>query len=117
MPRSVAAYLADVIEACDAIAAVLDGVDLRSYVSQRSIRSSVERELIIIGEAVAGIRRATPELVERITDARLIVGLRNVLAHDYAAVDDDAVYGVATQDLGVLRRQCAELLDRFEASG
>jgi len=31
MPRSVAAYLADVIDACDAIATVLAGVELAAY--------------------------------------------------------------------------------------
>lgn len=51
MPRSVAAYLADILDACDAIDAVLAGVDLDAYLEQRSIRSSVEREFIIIGEA------------------------------------------------------------------
>ena len=31
MPHSTAAYLADVIDACDAIAEVLAGVDLATY--------------------------------------------------------------------------------------
>ena len=114
MPRSAAAYLADVLEACDAIEAVLEGVDLAAYRTQRAVRSSVEREFIIIGEAVAGLRRVAPELAANITDARVIVGFRNVLTHEYAAVDDDAVYGVATEDLTTLRRECASLLARAE---
>ncbi len=117
MPRSVAAYLADILDACDAIEAVLHGIDLNEYLELRSIRSSVEREFIIIGEAVAGIRRANAELAERISDARVIVGFRNVLTHDYAAVDDEAVYGVATEDLGLLRRECSELLELVEGTG
>ncbi len=31
MPRSVAAYLADVLDACDSIAAILDEVDFEAY--------------------------------------------------------------------------------------
>jgi uncharacterized protein with HEPN domain len=116
MPRSAAAYLADILDACDAIASVLDGVDLDAYVAQRSIRSSVEREFMTIGEAVASIQRIEPDLVEGISDARLVVGFRNVLTHDYAAVDDEAVFGVATQDLALLRSQCAELLERLEGA-
>jgi uncharacterized protein with HEPN domain len=116
MPRSVAAYLADILDACDAIDSVLAGVDLDTYLAQRSIRSSVERELITIGEAVASIRRVDSDLVAGISDARLIVGIRNVLTHDYAAVDDEAVFGVATQDLALLRSQCAELLKRVEGA-
>ena len=52
MPHSVAVYLADILDACEAIESVLAGVDLDSYLEQRSIRSSVEREFIIIGEEV-----------------------------------------------------------------
>jgi uncharacterized protein with HEPN domain len=114
MPRSVAAYLVDVLEACDAIESVLEDVDLDAYKSRRAIRSSVEREFILIGEAVASLRRLAPDLAARITDARVIVGFRNVLTHEYAAVDDDAVYGVATEDLATLRRECASLLARAE---
>ena len=116
MPRSIAAYLADILDACDAIETVLAGLDLDTYLEQRSIRSSVEREFIIIGEAVAGIRRARPELAERISDTRVIVGFRNVLTHDYAAVDDEAVYGVAKEDLGLLKRECSELLEQVEGA-
>jgi uncharacterized protein with HEPN domain len=41
MPRSSAAYLSDIIAACDAIAEVLDGVDLSTYSDKRPIRSAV----------------------------------------------------------------------------
>ena len=39
MPRSTAAYLADIVDACDAVAEVLAGVDLETYCARRSIRS------------------------------------------------------------------------------
>lgn len=38
MPRSVVAYLADIVDACDAIAEVLSGVDLATYEEKRAIR-------------------------------------------------------------------------------
>ena len=114
MPRSVAAYLADVIDACDAIDAVLSDVDLQTYQVQRVIRSAVEREFILIGEAVASIRRLRPDIADGISNTRMIVGFRNLLAHDYAAVDDETVLGFATDDLPLLRRECAELLRHVE---
>ena len=104
-------------EHVDAIEAVLDGVDLDTYRRCRAIRSSVEREFILIGEAVASLRRIEPALAAHITDARVIVGFRNVLTHEYAGVDDEAVYGVATEDVGTLRRECADLLASVEATG
>ena len=116
MPRSMAAYLADILDACDAIESVLSGVDLAAYEQQRAIRSAVEREFILIGEAVAGIRRMEPEAAESISHARMVVGFRNLLTHDYAAVDDETVYGVATEDLPQLKRECAVLLERVEGT-
>jgi uncharacterized protein with HEPN domain len=51
-----------------------------------------------------------PDLASRITHARLIVGLRNRLAHEYAAVDDEAVLRIAQHDVPVLRDECRVLL-------
>ncbi len=112
MPRSATAYLADVIEACDAIEAVLDRVDLSRYRDSRSTRSSVEREFIIIGEAVSVLGRVAPDLFDQISHTRMVVGFRNVLTHDYAAVDDETVFGVTQDDIPVLRSECVALLER-----
>ena len=61
-------------------------------------RSAVERQFLIVGEAVAALRRQFPELAESISQSRFIAGSRNMLAHDYAAVDDEAVYSIAMGD-------------------
>lgn len=110
MPRSVAAYLSDIIDACDSIESILAGVDSNTYLRNREKRSAVEREFIIIGEAVAAVRREAPEQFEGISHGRLIVDFRNVLTHDYAAVDDETVYDLARVDIPELRRECAVLL-------
>ena len=91
MPRSALAYLSDVVEACDAVAVALDGVDLAAYEVNRTLRSAVEREFTIIGEAVNSMSRLDPELAARISHARMIVGFRNQLVHDYAAIIDATV--------------------------
>ncbi len=112
MPRSAVAYLADILEACEAVDDVLRGVDFSTYQSTRAIRSAVEREFIIIGEAVAALGRVSPDMFKEISHARMAVGFRNQLTHDYAAVDDDTVFAVAESDLPVLRRECAALMER-----
>jgi len=78
------------------------------------MRSSVEREFIIIGEAISSLGRIAPDLLQGISHARMVVGFRNVLAHDYAAVDDETVFDVAAEDVPVLRNECAALLQRVE---
>ncbi|MDP2181310.1 MAG: DUF86 domain-containing protein [Actinomycetota bacterium] len=111
MPRSAAVYLSDIVEACEAIDDVLSGVDLSAYQNARAIRSAVEREFIIIGEAVGALGRLAPAMFAEISHARLIIGFRNVLTHDYAAVDDETVFGLARSDVPNLRQECMELLE------
>jgi uncharacterized protein with HEPN domain len=111
MPRSTAAYLADIVDACDGLAEVLAGVDLEGYRARRAVRTSVEREFTIIGEAVGVLSRRDPELAARISHARLIVGFRNRLVHEYPQIDDEAVYSIAQHDAPVLRAECAALHD------
>src|SRR3989442_10143100 len=81
MPLDNRAYLADIIESCDAIQTATRGLDLQSYQENRLVRSSVEREFIIIGEAVAALARIAPPVFSAITPARRIVDFRNQVNH------------------------------------
>ncbi|MBI2267632.1 MAG: DUF86 domain-containing protein [Armatimonadetes bacterium] len=113
MPREGLAYLSDIVEACEAISSAIHGLDLVSYESNRLVRSSVEREFIIIGEAIAALARHAPELFARITQARRAVDFRNLLAHEYATVDDAIVWAIADRGVPVLRSECEALMARI----
>ena len=110
MPRDARAYLADIIESCDAITVAVRGLDLAGYEGNRLVRSSVEREFIIIGEAAAALGRVAPEVFDEITRARRIVDFRNQLTHEYPTVDDALVWAIVEHDVPVLRRECAALI-------
>jgi len=110
MRRSTLAYLADIVDACDSIAEVLADVDLATYGERRPIRSAVEREFIIVGEAAAALSRLEPVLFSRITHGRRIVDFRNQLTHEYPHVDDRIVWLIARDDVPVLRAECAAML-------
>jgi uncharacterized protein with HEPN domain len=75
------------------------------------VRSAVEREFIIVGEAMAALSRLSPRSFERITHARRVVDFRNQLTHQYSDVDDTVVWLVALHDAPVLLAECAELLE------
>ena len=89
----------------------LPGSTSRPTARGDSIRSAVEREFTIIGEAIGVLSRRDPALAARISHARLIVGFRNRLVHEYPQVDDEAVYSIAQHDAPVLRAECAALHD------
>jgi len=110
MQREAPAYLRDVIEACDAIVSVLSGVEFDEYHATRMLRSAVEREFTIIGEAIAVLSRTEPQLFARITNGRRIVDFRNQLTHAYLLVDDRIVWLIARDDVPVLRAECEALV-------
>lgn len=110
MARDGSAYLRDVLEACTAIEDVMSGVSLEECRNKRAVRSAVEREFIIIGEALRRLSVLDEELFCSISNSRAIVDFRSLLAHDYGAVDDDAVFGLVYSDLIVLKVEVGVLL-------
>ena len=116
MQREPHAYLADILESCDAIDAAVSGMRIDGYLGNRLVRSSVEREFTIIGEAVLALSRKVPEVFDAITGARRIVDFRNRLTHEYPTVDDELVWGLVKIDLQVLRSECESLVAQLDSA-
>jgi uncharacterized protein with HEPN domain len=74
------------------------------------LRSAVERQFEIIGEALAGLARDEPDVAAGIPDHRRIIAFRNILIHGYATVDDKIVWGVVEGNLPALRKAVDSLL-------
>lgn len=110
MAREVTAYLCDIIDACDSIASILAEISIDTYVEMREKRSAVEREFILIGEAVSMLARYWPERFKHLSDGRKIIGFRNILTHNYASIDHETVYETALQDVPKLKRECLQVL-------
>jgi uncharacterized protein with HEPN domain len=101
----------DAAEAADAVTAFITGRTLDDYVSDRLLHSAVERQLTILGEALAQLARVDAEIAARVPDLRKIVAFRNILVHGYAIVEHEIVWRAAVQeDLPALRRTLHELL-------
>lgn len=113
MPRDLRAHLADIVDACNAIMEAISGLDLSAYQNNRLIRSSVEREFIIVGAAIAALSRVSPDTFAAITRARRIVDFRNQLTHEYPTVDDALVWAIVETDVPVLLKECSELLSQM----
>ena len=80
----------------------------------REKRSAVEREFIVIGEAVSMLTKFWPEGFKRLSDGRKAIGFLNILTHNYASVEHETVYETALEDAPKLRRECVELLRESE---
>jgi len=78
------------------------------YESDKKTRRSVEREILIIGEAVNRIRCADPAI--EITNAKQIIATRNRVVHAYDAVDNAMIWNIVINHLPNLKLEVESLL-------
>lgn len=104
-------YLADIVEAADAISRFVQDIERESFFQDELRQSAVLQKLIIIGEAVARLsadfRTQHPEV-----EWADVVGFRNIAVHEYFVISWPIVWVTATQDVPELRRQVAQILAR-----
>ena len=102
MSVEVRKYLWDAQEAAARALRFTAGKSLEDYVQDELLRAAVERQFLILGEALGRLRQLDPAFAARIPDLHRAVALRNQLAHGYAEVDDAIVWGVVTGPLPAL---------------
>jgi len=74
------------------------------------LRSGVERQFEIIGEALSRLSKIEADVASRIGDSKRIISFRNLLIHGYALVDDRVVWDVVQKGLPGLLRDVEPLL-------
>ncbi len=103
-------YLYDVSQACEALLGFIQNKKLEDYKSNLLLRSGVERQIMIIGEAMNQAIKTAPELSAEIDNIRQIVNLRNVIVHGYATVENETIWGIIQDDVPKLHEQVKKLL-------
>jgi len=111
LPLEVRKYLFDIAQACDLLTQFTGGKTFTDYSADALLRSAVERQFEVVGEALNQALHQYPDLANRISDCRRIVAFRNRLIHGYAFVSDEVVWGVLETNLPTLRREVQWLLD------
>ena len=109
-PRDARPHLYDVAQACELLMRFTRGKTFDDYAADPMLRSAVERQFEIVGEA---LRRATEldgSLDGRITGTGRIIAFRNRLIHGYATVSDEVVWGIIEGFLSTLRDEVKALL-------
>jgi uncharacterized protein with HEPN domain len=109
-PLDVRKYLFDILQACDLLERFTVGKTFIDYSADALLRSGVERQFAIVGEALGQALRADPDLAERVAGAARIIAFRNRLIHGYASVSNEVVWGVLKTHLPALRRDVEKLL-------
>ncbi|WP_439576687.1 HepT-like ribonuclease domain-containing protein [Elioraea sp.] len=100
----------DAHDAAETVAVFIRGHTLAEYRADRMLRSAVERQCEVVGEALNRLAKVAPDLAARVPGLAQAVAFRNLLIHGYAVVDDAVVWRTVQQDLPVLSRDLAALL-------
>jgi uncharacterized protein with HEPN domain len=92
------AYLLDITESARLALSYMDGLTLEVFLNDTQRQDAVIRRIEIIGEAARRVSPQTRELHPEIPWATMI-GMRNLMIHDYDDVDMDIVWDTVHRDL------------------
>ncbi len=101
-------YLFDIERAAGLVAQFTAGTEFADYEQDDMLRSAVERQFEVIGEALSQLYKLDAALAARISEFRQIIAFRNILIHGYAEVDSRLVWDVIETRLATLRREVAD---------
>lgn len=105
------AHLWDAHQACLAALSFVDGIDAHEFQVNLLVQSAVERQLEILGEALNRLRRTDAQTAAEVPDLDRIIGMCNIIAHEYGIVDHAIVWAVVDVRLSPLAARLAMLLE------
>lgn len=103
-------YLFDIRQACELLNQFINGKSWDDYLNDVLLQSAVERQFMIIGEALFQAIKIDPSLSVAISGSRRIINFRHVMVHGYATIEPSTVWGVVESDLPVLESEIDTLV-------
>lgn len=105
-------FLGHILEAISRIESYVAKLDQAGFVSDFKSQDAVIRNLEVIGEACANIRKLAPEFAAAHPEVPWgnAIGNRNALSHGYFSVDLDLVWATVRHDLPGLQVAAARLI-------
>ncbi len=91
-------YLWDISEACNDIIQFTENITYKEFSENKLIRFAVERQIIVIGEAA---NHFSDDFINVATEIpwKRIIGLRNIVAHEYGAILAERIWLIAKNNI------------------
>jgi uncharacterized protein with HEPN domain len=109
MTKNPILYLTHIFDAITSIDTQLNGATREQFNQSEMMQGFVERKLEIIGEATKNIPEDFKKQYPNIP-WKDMAGMRDILIHQYTAVDEDIVWKTVTQKTLPLKKQIEEIL-------
>lgn len=97
MPPEAQKLIFDAIKACDAITQFTNGKSINHYSSDLMLRSAVERQFEILGEAFSKLDAIDSSFRVSHPPIGRIIGMRNRIIHGYDSVDDAIIWNAINE--------------------
>ncbi len=87
-------------------------ISFNEFQSNSMILFASVKQLEIIGEAANKITENFQNSYKEI-DWRSIIGLRNLLVHEYFGIDEEIVWGIIKKDIPKLQKEIKQILEQI----
>ncbi|MBI1742538.1 DUF86 domain-containing protein [Candidatus Acetothermia bacterium] len=101
------------LDAINQIEEYMKSLSLEEFQNSRLVQDAVIREIGIIGEAARKISLPFQQAHPEITWSE-IIGMRNILIHEYFEVDVQEVWKTVQSDLPLLKEQIKHVIQTIE---
>lgn len=98
-----------ILDAIEEIEKYVGKIDFNKFKGNSMMKFACVKQLEIIGEASNMISEATKDKYPEI-EWRKIVGLRNILVHEYFGIDEKIIWDIIQNDLNDLKNKIEKII-------
>ena len=113
MPSRLPKHLFDALTAVRLARQFAAGLSFDGFDSNLLVRSAIERQLEILGEACQRMVQADADIRQRLPEAGFAIGLRNKIIHGYDRIENAVVYDTLMHDLPALEERLVQELAKL----